>query len=269
MTVLTADDLDRFVERGFCTLRGAFTAAQAATATAVVWRRIEEKSAIRAADPATWPPAYDIEETVAAPEVLACFSDRLAAGIEQLLGPGRWCGRRGWGFWPVSFAYGADEPGPWPTWSWHVDGNWFLHTVDCPRQGLLVIGLFTDVAPGGGGTVVAGGSHRRAARVLAAHPGGLRHTDLFDLVLAEPIGDFCELTGAAGDVVLAHPFLFHSRGLKRHGGPRVISNVEAPLLAPMQLARADGDYSVLERSIRDALAAGPEPLPADALRCRF
>ena len=206
---------------------------------------------------------------MSAPEVLACFTDRIVAGIEQLTGPGRWAGQRRWGFWPVSFSYGADVAGAWPSWSWHVDGNWFRHTLDCPRQGLLVVGLFSDVLPGHGGTVVAAGSHRRAARVLAAHPEGLTHTELFAEVLAEPLGNFVELTGAAGDVVLAHPFLFHSRGLKRGGGPRFISNTEASLLEPMRFDRPDGAYSVLERSIREALAEVPPPPPADAMLCRF
>jgi hypothetical protein len=269
VSILGAGDLEQFIERGFCVVPGAFSAAQARAACAVVWRRMEEKRGIREDDPSTWPEAYDIEEHLDAPEALACFTDRLAEAIEELVGRGRWAGARRWGFWPVNFRYGADEPAPWPDWGWHVDGNWFRHTIDCPRQGLLVLGLFTDVLPGHGGTVVAGGSHRRTARVLAEHPGGLTHTELFERVLVEPLGDFCELTGAAGDVVLGHPFLFHNRGFKRAGRPRLISNTEASLLEPMQLERPDGDYSVLERSIRIALHDPAVPPPPDALRCRF
>jgi hypothetical protein len=122
--------------------------------------------------------------------------------------------------WPVNFFHGQCQPSPWPDWGWHVDGNWFRHTVDNSRQGLLLVGLFSDIVPGGGGTVVAAGSHRRTARVLAAHPDGLPHRVLFERVLAEPIGNFHEIVGAAGDVVLAHPFLFHTRGYERHGEPR-------------------------------------------------
>jgi hypothetical protein len=269
MSVLGAGDLDQFIARGFCVLPGAFTAEQARAARAVVWRRMEEKRGIREDDPSTWPEAYDIEEHLAAPEVLACFTDRLARGIEELVGPGRWAGERRWGFWPVNFRYGADAHGRLPPWGWHVDGNWFRHTVDCPRQGLLVIGLFSDISPGHGGTVIACGSHRCTARVLAAHPEGLTHFELFERVLAEPLGDFCELTGAAGDVVLGHPFLFHARGFKRAGPPRVISNTEASLREPMQLERPDGAYSVLERSIRIALREAPPPPPPDAMSCRF
>ncbi|MBZ4422799.1 phytanoyl-CoA dioxygenase family protein [Myxococcus sp. RHSTA-1-4] len=269
MGVLSPDQLDSFIERGFCVLEGAFTSSQAAAARERVWERMEAKRGIRREDPATWPPAYDIEEHLDAPEVLATFTDRLAAAVEELLGPGRWRGDRRWGFWPVNFHFGAHEPYRIPDFSWHVDGNWFRHTLDCPRQGLLVIGLFSDIAPRHGGTIISQGSHRRTARVLARHPEGLTHLELFERVLAEPIGDFLELTGAAGDVVLGHPFLFHTRGYKHGGPPRFISNTEAGLKEPLVLERENpADYSVLERSIRVALQA-PLPVPGGAQLCRF
>ena len=230
---------------------------------------MEEKAGIREADPSTWPQAYDIEEHLNNPEVLACFSDRLAAAVEQLLGPNRWCGIRKWGLWPVSFSYGADHSGDFPTTSWHIDGNWFRHSVDCPHQGLLLIGLFTDTGQQGGGTILAGGSHKRTARILAGHPEGIAHLDLFSEVLSEPLGNFHEVTGAAGDVVLAHPFLFHTRGIKRRGPPRIISNTEASLRERMILNRAEpNDYSVLERSIIRAVLDAPI-VPQDATMCRF
>ncbi|SNT46294.1 hypothetical protein SAMN05216276_104630 [Streptosporangium subroseum] len=266
VNVLREADLDAFVERGFCVLRGAFDARRAPAARARVWRRMEEKAGIREDDPATWPGAYDIEERLAVPEVLDCFTDRLAAAIEELVGPGRWRGLREWGFWPVNFSYGARLPYAIPTEGWHIDGNWFRHTIDAPNQGLLLIGLFSDVAPREGGTLVAQGSHRRTARVLGEHPGGLTHLELFEAVLAEPIGNFHELTGEAGDVVLAHPFLFHSRGYKHGGPPRFISNTEANLVAPLRLRGLD--LSVLERSVRSALT-GPPPRFDAPQRCRF
>lgn len=269
MKILDSKDLEQFTTHGWCMVPGAFTARQAEAACEVVWRRMAHKRGIERADPRTWPPAYDIEEHLTDPEILACFTDRLAAAIEQLLGAGRWTGERRWGFWPVNFSYGSDHPEPWPATSWHVDGNWFRHTLDAPNQGLLLVGLFTDVPPGAGGMVVAGGSHRRTARVLGANPQGLTHFELFERVLAEPLDAFCEITGTAGDVMLGHPFLFHTRGYKRHGAPRILSNSEVPLRAPLVLERADGAYSVLERSIRAALTEAPQPRRDDAMSCRF
>ena len=268
MDPLIQTDIEQFIERGWCRVQGAFSKTQAAAARDVVWQRMRDKRGITRNDPTTWPPACDVEENLDAPEIAACFTDVLCEAIGQLVGPGRWCGVRRWGFWPVSFSFAHDAAQPYPDRGWHVDGNWFRHTLDCPKQGLLVIGLFSDIEPGSGGTVVAEGSHRRAARVLAAHPQGLAHQDLFNAVLAQPIGNFRELTGHAGDVVLAHPFLFHTRGCKRHGPPRFISNVEAPLRAPMQLERADGHYSVLEGSIIAALGSHEEVLIGPQL-CSF
>jgi hypothetical protein len=90
---------------------------------------------------------------------------------------------------------------------WHIDGNWFQHTIDCPQQGLLVTGVFTDIALRWGGTILSLGSHKRTVHVLAQYSEGISHLDLFREVLREPLGNFYEVTGAAGDVVLAHPFL--------------------------------------------------------------
>jgi hypothetical protein len=262
-------DIKQFIDDGFCALRGAFTAGQAAAASECVWRRMREKAAIVRSDPATWPSSYDIEEQLNDPEVLTCFNDRVAAAVEQLTGPGRWWGERRWGFWPVNFSHGANVPYAFPAVGWHVDGNWFRHTIDCPNQGLLVIGLFTDIMPRWGGTILALGSHKATARVLARHPEGLSHLELFREVLSRPIGNFHEITGQAGDVIFAHPFMFHTRGYKHGGPPRIISNTEAGLRAPMNFARANpADYSVLERSILHALEEEPE-VPGDACLCRF
>jgi Phytanoyl-CoA dioxygenase (PhyH) len=270
VSVLTDDDVEQFIELGYCTLPDAFTRAQADAACRCLWRRIEEKSEIRQADPATWPAVYDIEEHLRQPEVVESFSDRLAAAIEDLVGSGRWSGQRQWGLWPVNFSYGTDwAPGQLPQTGWHIDGNWFEHAINTPKQGLLIIGLFTDIEPGWGGTVMALGSHKRTAKVLSRHYRGISHRQLFKEVLAEPIGNFHQVTGAAGTAVLAHPFLFHNRGPKHGGPPRVISNTEASLNFPLELYRRDpAQYSVLERSIKLALRS-TDPVPDDAMMFDF
>ena len=38
--------------------------------------------------------------------------------------------------------------------NWHCDGDWFTHYLDSPQQALLVIPLFSDIKPKGGGTVI-------------------------------------------------------------------------------------------------------------------
>lgn len=266
--VLDDRDLEQFMEEGYCMLPEAFTREQAGAASDCLWRRMTEKAGIQKDRPETWPDGYDIEEHLTTPEVVACFSDRLAAGVEQLVGPGRWQGERRWGLWPVNLRQRRDRPYDIPSWGWHIDGNWFTHTVDNPKQGLLVVGLFTDIEPRWGGTIFALGSHKRTARVLAQYSDGLSHRELFAQVLREPLGNFHELTGRAGDVALCHPFLFHTRGMKHGGPPRIISNTETPLTAPLRFDRERAEESVLERSIREALQAEPVA-PRDAKLCQF
>jgi hypothetical protein len=267
--VLGPEEIERFIESGYAMVRHAFTARQAAAARACLWRRMEQKAGITESDPSTWPASYDIEEHLNDAAVLECFTDRVASAIGQLVGPDRWRGDRRWGLWPVNFSFKSSMPYDFPTAGWHIDGNWFTHTVNSPKQGLLVVGLFTDIEPRWGGTVLALGSHKRTARVLAGHPAGIAHRDLFREVLSEPIGNFHEVTGLAGDVVIAHPFLFHTRGMKHKGPPRIISNTEAGLREPMVLDRASGtDYSVLEQSIRQALREAPIA-PSGARICHF
>jgi hypothetical protein len=266
---LSSDAVETFIDRGFCTLEGAFARTQAAAVRDLIWEWMRAKAGIDRDDPATWPEAYDIEEHLDDPAVHATFTDRLARAVEDLVGVGRWSGSRAWGLWPVNFRFGAGEPYRIPSFGWHVDGNWFRHTLDCAHQGLLLIGLFSDIPPRGGGTILAGGSHQITARALARHPEGLLHRELFDEVLREPLGDFYEVTGAAGDAVLAHPFLFHTRGYKHVGEPRFISNTECGLSARMDLTREHrNDCSPLEWSIRAALTS-PAAAPHGAMACRF
>src|SRR5262245_57603504 len=69
----------------------------------------------------------------------------------------------------INFNDGEDCPWQSPSArspGWHKDGDWFLHFLDSPEQGLLTLVIWSDIAPQGGGTFVA--------RFLAAHPEGIR-----------------------------------------------------------------------------------------------
>ena len=190
-----------------------------------------------------------------------------------------------WGWWPINFAVGAASPWMVPSSGWHWDGMNRKHFVHSPEQGLLVLPCFSDVAAQGGGTLIATGSHKVVARYLTCFPEGQQnnvaiqecaseHPWLAELAgHVESTGDrnrkFLETTvddqgtelrvvptiAEAGDVMLGHPFLFHAASQNHSGKPRFMCNRAAPLTAPMNLDRADGDYSVLELSIRKALAA--------------
>lgn len=51
--------------------------------------------------------------------------------------------------------YKPDDPLDFRTLdNWHVDGDFFVHFLDSPEQALLVIPLFSDIEPRGGGTAI-------------------------------------------------------------------------------------------------------------------
>ncbi|MET8564513.1 hypothetical protein ABZV75_29530 [Streptomyces flaveolus] len=166
---------------------------------------MRDKARIDRAGPRTRPAVYDIEERLPPPpEVRACFPDVRARAVAELGGPG-WRGEHDWAFWPVHFSHGADRnrpaPCPWRagTSTATVSGTRSTHS----RQRLLPIGLYSDVAPTGGGTLAAAGSHRRTAHVLA------------------------------------HPFLFQTGTCKHTGPPRFTSNTAAGLTASLRLRGDD------------------------------
>jgi hypothetical protein len=110
-----------------------------------------------------------INENYSDPVFQACATERLADAIEDLAGEGRWRSRDEtgyWGWWPVNFSQGAERPWDVPANGWHWDGSHFRHTVDAADQGLLLLCMFSEIGPKGGGTLVAEGSHHVVARFL-------------------------------------------------------------------------------------------------------
>ena len=49
---------------------------------------------------------------------------------------------------------------------WHVDGDFFVHFLDSPEQGLLVIPLFSDIEPQGGATYICPDGIGKIAKYL-------------------------------------------------------------------------------------------------------
>jgi hypothetical protein len=156
---------------------------------------------------------------------------------------------------------------------WHVDGDFFIHYLDSPEQGLLVIPLFTDIAPGGGGTAICPDSIPKIAKHLHDHPEGVsprmtprdepgfraeKDRDFFNGV-ARDCERFVEVTGDCGDVYLLHPLMLHSASRNPRRMLRIITNPPVGLKEPFQFDRADGNYSVVEQATLKAL--GRESLP--------
>lgn len=152
----------------------------------------------------------------------------------------------------VNFNRGADRPWQPPSAAapgWHKDGSYFRHFLDSREQALLTIVLWSDMRHQGGGTFIAPDSVRAVARYLAAHPEGLPPGDFDYPALLAECGRFEELTGAAGDFVILHPFMLHASSQNVLGKPRFMSNPPVVLKEPLNLNRPNPeDYSLLERA---------------------
>jgi len=193
------------------------------------------------------------------------FSPRLWAAIGEVIGGEERIADPdvGMGVFVINFHRGSDQPWipPSPAVNgWHVDGNSFLHFLDSPEQGLLVVPLLSDVAHKGGGTVLAADSVPIIARHLRDHPEGLAPKELEHVwQLLQQCHDFREFTGSVGDVAIVHPFLLHSSSQNHSGVARFITNINIRLREPMNFHRDNAkggnanEYSLVEQAILQGL----------------
>ncbi|MDQ2732490.1 MAG: hypothetical protein M3Y56_12590 [Armatimonadota bacterium] len=180
MKVLTEEQVDHFIERGYVRLEEAFSPQQALAAQDFLWERLAANG-LKKEDPASWTePLVHLKETYTDPVFGACSTERLRDAVEDLVGRGRWSDREAtgnWGWWPVNFSLGSDRPWDVPTGGWHWDGQHFRHFADSPDQGLLLLCMFSETGSHGGATLVADGSHFIVARHLASRPEGWDHQE--------------------------------------------------------------------------------------------
>jgi len=116
--------------------------------------------------------------------------------------------------------------------------------------------LFSDVGEEDAPTRIRAGSHLDIARMLA--PAGENGLTLRELA-ANGFAETAELpevlaTGDAGTVYLCHPFLVHAAQPHRGTRPRFLAQPPLSPAAPLSLNRQNGDYSPVERAIRNALS---------------
>ncbi|ORY15820.1 hypothetical protein BCR34DRAFT_622637 [Clohesyomyces aquaticus] len=154
---------------------------------------------------------------------------------------------------------------------WHVDGDFFVHYLDSPEQGLLVIPLWTDISPGGGGTMICPKAIDIVAKHLYEHPEGVsprmtpraqnptfeqEKTGLKwynEIAASMSDEDFVEATGVVGDVYLLHPLMMHSASNNQLRQVRVITNPPVSIKEPFNFDREDGGYSAVEKKTMKAL----------------
>jgi len=205
--VLTDEQVEQFVAKGYVHIRGALPREAALEAQQLLWGKVEEAAGLKRDDSSTWhEPMVNLREVYRSDAFDRCNTSVFADAIEDLVGEGRVRSRfvfgetdelPGWGWWPVNFSYGADAPWVVPTTGWHWDGIHFRHYVDAPDQGLLCLCLFSDIGYRGGGTLVVEGSHRPVARHLSRFPEGVEIMEgIRSFVSEHPY--FAELTGQTG-----------------------------------------------------------------------
>ncbi len=217
--VISADDIERFLNVGYVKVPQAFPAATATAAQDFLWDKLRERG-IERGDTATWRnPMEFIAENFNTPPFDACATRRLSDACADLVGDGRWVAQQEigwWGWWPVNFAVGADQPWDVPCDEWHYDTPDGKTVVDSHGQGLLVICLFSEIKPRGGGTLVVDGSHRVVSRWFRDHPCLPQSAGMAQLAASHP---YLRDLVAVGQPRTALPVTDTSNDRGRHGRP--------------------------------------------------
>jgi len=185
------------------------------------------------------------------------MNERLAAGLDQIVGVNRWRAPQVYGWWSLLLP-GFAGPG-----GWHVDGGSLRSSGQLTehRHALVTLFLFSDVGPGDGGTAMIRGSHLVVARAIADAGGGVSWDALKPVLSAAGVLDPSEsqiahLVGQAGDVALMHPFLIQGFGANKGTRIRFACNPLVQLKDDARVDRSDGRYSAVELALRKGLGLG-------------
>ncbi|KAJ5635909.1 uncharacterized protein N7484_009222 [Penicillium longicatenatum] len=258
---LSPEQIAHFMQFGYVRVPERFSRDKAAAWTADVWTRLGMSST----DKTTWG-----SECTHMPqhkeEPVKAFAPKAWTAICELLG-GESRIAEDSATWNDAFIMNLGTPemeGAWPHPSklqgWHVDGDFFVHFLDSPEQGLLVIPLFNDIQEHGGGTMICADSVKHMARFLYDNPRGVSpymvprgwkfrtpRGDFYDKIM-ENCHDFHEMSGNVGDVILLHSLMVYSQSVNSLRIPRIITNPPVSLNEPFNFDRKDpSQYSVVER----------------------
>jgi len=177
---MTATDqalLDTFAATGVVKLTGVFSEDDAARMRDAVWRDLFHTDGVRRDDPSTWHRPQPLRKLARAkrdPSFAAMLGAPLRDFADAALG-GRWTVSTGYGNLLVSFPDVERWHLPGTEAFWHCDSG-SLRSAE-PLAWLHVFAVFGDVAAGGGGTLLVGGSHRIVTGYLETHPDFARQRD--------------------------------------------------------------------------------------------
>ncbi len=253
--ILDDEQIEHFREKGYVCVRGCFDRQLADE-----WRALAfERLGYDPGDLGTWkkprvhlPRMSTVDVKEFAPKAWGGLCD-VMGGADRIKQPVTWAD----GF-ICNFNIRANEPWQPPSPNvpgWHKDGDWFKHFLDSPEQGLLTIVIWSDILPQSGGTFVAPDSVGHIARYLVDYPEGLLNRDAQFGKLIQKCEQVEEVTGEVGDVLLIHPYMLHAASSNPSGRARFITNPAVSLNEPLCFNRPDGDYSLVEQAVLDALDA--------------
>ncbi|KAK7193071.1 hypothetical protein DPSP01_007589 [Paraphaeosphaeria sporulosa] len=273
---LPQEQIDHFLEHGWIKLSGCFTREKSAELQSELWTRL----GMDPNDMSTWDTKNEagrVNMPIHRYFPAASVAPKAWAAIGELLG-GESNINDSVSSWKDSFIVNVGTPQgagkyvkPQDLTNWHVDGDFFVHYLDSPEQALLVIPLWSDIVPNGGGTIICPAGIPIVAKHLYDHPEGVspRMTSRYDnptfksegsdlsfyINIAKQMPDeaFVEVTGEVGDVYLLHPLMLHSASNNTLRKVRVITNPPVSVKEPFNFNRADGQYNVVEQKTLKAL----------------
>lgn len=267
---LSPEQIQHFLDYGFVHLTDCFDTEFAAQSTSAAFDRLGYVET----DFNTWerpiihmPNESSVNVKDFAPKVYGAFCD-LLGGEDRIAQPVKWADG-----YIVNFHLGAERewvpPSP-EAGGWHKDGDFFWHFLDSPEQGLLVIVVWRDIEPKGGGTFIAPDSVKPIAEYLNAHREGIHPFENEFGNLITQSQDFREVTAKAGDVIIMHPYMLHASSQNHSGKARFITNPPVALKEPMNFNREDpADFSPVEQVVLNALGVERLDFQLEGERRRF
>ncbi|RGE41426.1 phytanoyl-CoA dioxygenase [Comamonas testosteroni] len=229
---LTPRQIQSFMDDGFVKIENAFSADLAKQGRDELWVDI----GLSPEQPEKWhQPVMRVGFKSSPPFIQAANTPQLHRAYDQLAGEGHWLAPKGLGSFAIRFP-SPESPGDD---GWHVDMSFGTEQPDFMQwrvnvqshgRALLMLFLFSDVAPDDAPTRIRKGSHTVIARELL--PCGEAGATLGQLSAhGYASTEDCEeelATGAAGTVYLCHPFLVHAA--QPHQGQRPRFMAQAALL---------------------------------------
>ncbi len=246
----TAENRAEYERFGITRIPGALAQTHLDEISDRVWETLARRYNIRRDAPEGWK-AHRSAKIIDLPDSLSF--DEIAApsvceAIDLFLGSGNWQPLKRWSKLLAAFPESRER---WevPHQSWHLDFR--TSRAIAGNFGVRVFTCLADLEPGGGGTVVVAGSHRLVEGLMRRTSSILHSADVRKLLMSTYpwIKALCsreaktdrkqmfmeagavldgtevrvsEVIGAAGDVVLMHPWLLHAGATNCANVPRLV-----------------------------------------------